>query len=101
MQIDLKVPGALTPDSVADLLASVTDKTPTQLRVTKQGIAFISTTDVGGDNTKDLAFRLETWSQDSDYVGPAAARDADWVKRIYNVLKHNWPSPSSEYIDIF
>ena len=66
MPIDLKIPGALTHQSVAALLALASDKTNTQLRVTKDGIAFISSTNVGADNIEGLAFRIETWSAGSD-----------------------------------
>jgi hypothetical protein len=72
--IDLAQPGALTLDSVRELLASVTDDTHAQLRVPKHGIAFISTTEVGHTNINDFAFRLETWSARSDHVGPNARR---------------------------
>ena len=96
-----QIPGALTHQSVAALLASASDKTATQLRVTKAGIAFISFTDVGGDNTDGLAFRIETWSAGSDYVGPEAAKDSAWVARVFKVLRDNWPNPTSSYIDIF
>src|ERR1039458_9749792 len=43
--IDLTKPDALTHESVARLLASASDGTNTQLRVTKEGVAFISSTD--------------------------------------------------------
>jgi hypothetical protein len=99
--IDLTKPDALTHESVARLLASATDRTNTQLRVTKEGVAFISSTDVGADRIDGLAFRLETFSAGGDHVGPAAAQDPEWVNRIYEVLKDNWPRPSSSYIDLF
>jgi hypothetical protein len=98
--INLNQPGALTRKSVAQLIASASDKTHTQLRVTKDGLAVISTR-VGADAIDDLAFRLETFSAGTDHVGPAAAQDAEWVNRIYKVLKDNWPIPSSSYIDFF
>lgn len=99
--IDLNLPGDLTHESVARLLASVSDNTNTQLRVTKDGVAFISSSHVGSDQIDGLAFRLESFSLGSDHVGPAAAQDSDWVSRIYKVLKDNWPVPSDSYIDLF
>ena len=96
--IDLTRPGALTAESVGELLASATDDIHTQLRATKTGIAFISSTDVGNANTTGLAFRLETWRAGSDHVGANSARDADWVDRVHRVLRDNWPRPSSDYI---
>ena len=99
--INLKQPGALTQKSVANLIGSVNDKLNTQLRVTKDGLAFISTSDVGAQRIADLAFRLESFSAGTKHFGLAAAKDAEWVKRIYKVLKDNWPRPSSSYIDLF
>ena len=99
--IDLTKADALTPESVARLIASTSDQTHTQLRVTKAGIAFISTTHVGSEQTDDLAFRLETFAASGGYVGPDAAKDEEWVGRIFRVLKDNWPVPSDSYIDVF
>jgi len=99
--INLTEPDALTHESVAQLLASASDKTNTQLRVTKPGVVFISSTDVGADKIEGLAFRLETFGAGGDNVGPAAAQNRDWVNRIYQVLNDNWPVPSSSYIDLF
>jgi len=99
--IDLTKPGEPTVDSVRKLIASGSDATHTQLRVTKAGIAFISKTDIGADNIGNIAFRLETWNQGSDHVGPKAAGDAGWVSRVYKVLRDNWPTPSADYIDVY
>lgn len=101
MTIDLNQPGEPTADSVRKLIASASDATHTQLRVTTAGIAFISNTDVGAANIGNLAFRLETWSQGSDHVGPNAACDAAWVSRVCRALLDNWPNPSSAYIDVY
>ena len=100
MQIDLKIPGALTVKSVAQLLASVDDSANRQLRVDVNGFAYISS-DVGSENLQGVLFRLETWCEGNDYVGSAAAQDEVWVSRIYNALKSNWPQPSSSYVDYY
>lgn len=100
MAIDLNQPGEPTVDSVRELIAWASDATHTQLRVTKAGIAFISNTDVGASNIGNLAFRLETWSQGTDHVGPNAAGDAGWVTKVHKVLCDNWPKPSADYIDL-
>lgn len=101
MQIDLNQPGALTKQAVRDLIASVTDEDHVQLRVSKTGKAFISTTSVGADNIDDLSFRLETWVAEGGWVGPEAAQDDEWVTRIFEVLRKNWPNPEWSYIDIY
>jgi hypothetical protein len=101
MQIDLNDPDALTLDSVRQLLASASDDEHTQLRVTKDGIAYLSSGIVGGAEIDGLRFRLETWAKGSGYVGRVAASDEVWVMQIYNALKDNWPNPAFDYIDIY
>ncbi|MCF4997394.1 hypothetical protein GIW70_24035 [Pseudomonas syringae] len=101
MQIDLSSPDALTVEAVRQLLASASDDQHTQLRVTKDGIAYISTGIVGGIDIDGLSFRLETWAKGSGYVGNVAASDEVWVMQIYNALKENWPNPPYDYIDVY
>ncbi|MBM3106160.1 hypothetical protein IIE18_13545 [Pseudomonas sp. V1] len=98
MEIDLKKPGALNRQAVRQLIASVNDSVNVQLRVTLDGIAFISTTHVGNQNTEGLLFRLETWCAGNDYVGLKAASDDNWVNQVFNDLKENWPNPTSSFI---
>nr|WP_225908721.1 hypothetical protein [Pseudomonas lactucae] len=101
VQIDLKKPENLTLDNVRQLLASASDDQHAQLRVTKAGIAYISSGIVGGTDIGGLLFRLETWAKGSGYVGNVAASDEVWVRQIFNALKQNWPKPAFDYIDIY
>ena len=101
MQIDLNAPGGLTLDAVRQLLASASDDEHTQLRVTREGIAYLSCGVVGGTDIGGLLFRLETWAKGSGYVGRVAASDEVWVMQIYNALKDNWPNPPFDYIDVY
>ena len=101
MQIDLNDPEALTLAAVRQLLASASDDAHTQLRVTKAGIAYISSGVVGGVDIDGLLFRLETWAAGSGYVGKVAASDEVWVMQISNALKDNWPNPPFDYIDVY
>ncbi|WP_149087976.1 hypothetical protein [Pseudomonas prosekii] len=101
MQIDLNKLDALTLEAVRQLLASASDDEHTQLRVTKEGIAYISSGVVGGTYIGGLLFRLETWAKGSGYVGLVAASDEVWVMQIYNALKENWPNPPFDYIDVY
>lgn len=102
MQIDLNEPGAWTLQSTAALIRSASDEDDhVQLRVTKDGIAYISHGIVGNQDTGNLSFRLETWCCGNGYVGAAASEDEDWVKRIYEVVTKNWPDPTFTYIDIY
>jgi hypothetical protein len=101
VQIDLNSPDCLTLDAVRQLLASASDDEHTQLRVTKGGVAYISSGVVGGTDIDGLLFRLETWAKGSGYVGLVAASDEVWVMQIFNALKENWPSPAYDYIDVY
>jgi hypothetical protein len=101
VQIDLNNPESLTLAAVRQLLASASDDEHTQLRVSKAGIAYISSGVVGGADIGGLLFRLETWAKGSGYVGNVAANDEVWVMQIFNALKQSWPTPSSDYIDIY
>ncbi len=101
LQIDLNDPQGLTLAAVRQLLASASDDAHTQLRVTKAGIAYISSGVVGGVDIDGLLFRLETWAAGSGYVGKVAASDEVWVMQISNALKDNWPNPPFDYIDVY
>ena len=79
MQIDLKNPSALTLDAVRQLLASKDDSQHRQIRVTKDGIAYLSD-EVGANNIGGLAFRFETWDAGNGYCGAEAASDDKFVK---------------------
>jgi len=101
VQIDLNAPEGRTLDAVRQLLASASDDEHTQLRVTKGGIAYLSSGVVGGADIDGLLFRLETWAKGSGYGGLVAASDEVWVMQIYNALKDNWPNPPFDYIDVY
>lgn len=101
MQINLTDPASFTRDAVRQMIASGDDTVHNQLRVTKDGIAWLSTDAVGGANIEGLLFRLETWSAGSGCVGAVAASDSVWVMQIYNALKDNWADPRLDYIDVY
>ncbi|MEL0614850.1 hypothetical protein [Marinomonas arenicola] len=100
MELDLNNPQDFTLDNVKRLIASKDDSIDRQLRVTLNGIAYISDK-VAGDDVMGLAFRLETWDAGNSYLGVAASNDQRHITRIYNCLKLNWPTPSSSYIDVY
>ncbi|OWT75440.1 MULTISPECIES: hypothetical protein [unclassified Achromobacter] len=97
MQIDLKDPAQFTKNRVRELIASHEDGRHWQLRVTRQGIAYISDV-VGNVHCDGLAFWFESWTG-TGYVGPQAADDDEWVNSIHDALDWNWPMPTSRYID--
>lgn len=101
MHIDLKQTDAVTLAAVRALIASGDPTVHNQLRVTRDGIAFLSTQAVGGKDVQGLCFRLETWAAGSGYVGIAAAVDETWVQQIYTALRTHWPAPKSDYIDLY
>lgn len=101
MHIDLAQRDSLTLESVRALIASGNPAVHNQLRVTRDGIAFLSTEAVGGADVQHLCFRLETWAAGSGYVGVAAASDESWVQQVHAALQTHWPVPRSDYIDLY
>lgn len=101
VSIDLTQPQSFTLDAVRQMLAGGDDRVHNQLRVSRQGLAWLSTSAVGGVDIDGLLFRLETWAAGSGCVGPVAASDAVWVTQIFNALRDNWANPRSEYVDVY
>ena len=101
MKIDLTQPASLTLAAVRQLLAEGNDRVHNQLRVSEAGVAWLSTEAVGGASLGGVSFRLETWAAGSGCVGQAASEDESWVRQIFEVLRQNWPHPSSDYIDLY
>jgi len=100
MNIDLNDPQQFTLEQVRQLLANGNGMKHNQLRVSRQGLAWLSEV-VGGAQLDGVLFRLETWAAGSGCVGIAAAEDERWVRQVFKVLQDNWPKPSSDYIDLY
>ena len=98
MTLNLNDAEDLTIKRVGDFIASVDDSANRQLRVTAGGIASISDT-VAGRNLEGLAFSIEAWAEGNGLVGPRAAKNEEWVKRVHALLKGNWPKPKDTFID--
>lgn len=90
----------LSRESIASLLASKDDSLDRQVRVMENGDVVLSDV-VGSQGLDGVRFRLETLSAGNDYVGEAAAKDANWVNRIYHAVFENWDSNARGYIDDF
>lgn len=101
MQIDLNDPRGLSLQAVKALLAAGDPRVHNQLRVTRRGVAYLSTAAVGGVDIDGLSFRLETWAAGSGCVGEQAAADDGWVAQVFGALQANWRVPASDYIDIY
>ena len=100
MEIYLNNPNNFTRERVRELIGSGDDSINFQLRVSKDGRAYISYM-VGAEDTDNLCFRLETWSAGNGYVDSDAANDNEWIDRVYKVLQENWPNPKSPYLHVF
>lgn len=102
MRLDLNDPKAFNKDGVRLLIASREDSEDTQLRVTMEGIAYLSVGEVGSMNIGNLHCRFETWQAGNDGVGKGASEDDQWVNWIYQALKKNWPNRAyGKYIDMY
>ncbi len=100
MQIDLTDPQQFTLETVRQLIAAGDGAVHNQLRVSRDGRAWLSTV-VGGAQLDGLLFRLETWAAGSGCVGSVAAEDDRWVNQVFNALRNNWPKPAGDYIDLY
>jgi hypothetical protein len=61
---------------------------------------------IGFEESKpDLKIRYETSVAGNDYVGPKAARDNEYMERIFKSLVKEWEEvkdiPGKQYIDLF
>jgi hypothetical protein len=100
MRINLNDSKEFTLENVRKLIASQDDTVNTQFRVTNDGFLFLSKS-IGNKDLEGIKFRLETNVAFNGYVGTEAAKNESWVKRIFTVVKNNWPKPTSTYIDTF
>lgn len=100
MKIDLNDPDALTIESVRKLIASKDDTESRQIRVSEDGILYLSD-DVGNQKLDGVKFRLETFDWGNDYVGASAAQDDGWVRRVFVAVRDNWNQGTRGYIDYF
>ena len=89
----------LTLEEFQKLIASADDSRDNQIRITKDGRIYISEGVVGAENIEDLHSRYETYDAGNDYVGPNAAQDEAYVKRLYEEVKRDWVSGRKGYID--
>lgn len=99
MQINLNDPEDFTIGNVGKLIASGDDNADTQLRVSKDGIAFLE--QISGAEQKDgLLFRIETWDAGMALVGPKASTNARWVRDVFYFLKKNWPKAENFSMEV-
>lgn len=89
----------LTLEEFQKLIASADDSRDNQIRITKDGRIYISEGVVGAKDIEDLHSRYETYDAGNDYVGPNAAQDEAYVKRLYEEVKRDWVSGRKGYID--
>jgi hypothetical protein len=97
MTLDLK--GDWSEADIAKLIGSVADDRDWRLEVSADGIASLqdkTANPTGEDYDETLHCFLETWSQGTDFVGPAAAGDKELVGKIAKALKENYPTLKKE-----
>lgn len=89
----------ITFDQLRDLIRSGDDSHHNQIRIRKNGEIFLSS-DVGADKLDGIAGRFETFVAHNGYVGPAAADDERFMRRLFDALKE-WIEDPCSYIDVF
>ena len=97
MIIDLKNKENITLNNVIKLLSSKDDSIHRQLRISKDGIAFISD-DVSMKNLKDIIYRSEIWTAKSGYLGKNLTNDYRFEERILKDLLENYPIPQDSFV---
>ena len=78
----------ITLNQLRKLIASGDDRHDNQIRVSKNGMVYLSQDIVGADQLEDVAFRFETFDSGNDYVGKEASEDDDHVKPIYRICDY-------------
>jgi hypothetical protein len=101
MQIDLNNQHDFAFSNVRKLLASGRNDIDMQVRVSRDGIAFLSDV-TGADEIDEVSFRLHTMDAGNEFIGPSAeaASDDIVVAQVYRRLKNNWPNPTSAHADV-
>lgn len=88
----------LSREQLVELIKSGDDRYDNQIRVTKDGMIFLSRI-VGAEDISNLRFRFETCDAGNGYVGSEAAADNDYINDLYNGLIKTWKSNKTGYID--
>ena len=84
------------------LIACGHDTHNNQIRVTKNGMVYLSEDIVGAEQLDDVALCFETFSAYNGYVGVKAAEDDRHIIPLYYALKRNWAEGCRHaYIDSF
>jgi len=84
------------------LIACGNDNYNNQIRVTKNGMVYLSEDIVGSEQLEDVALCFETFSAHNGYVGVKAAEDNRFIIPLYYALIGNWADGCRHtYIDSF
>ncbi|SIO66910.1 hypothetical protein SAMN05443247_11527 [Bradyrhizobium erythrophlei] len=87
--INLNKPETFTIETVRELIASKDDSQRRQLRVSEDGVVYLSDA-IGNLELDGVRFALTTWLEGNDYVGAAAAKDDKWVKSVHDTVEMHW-----------
>lgn len=92
MKLDISKPENLTTENIAKLLGSVDDSVNRQLRVNKNGFAYIVESDEA--HQEDELYSCPIWIRGNRLTGEAAEKNTGWVADVKEVLEENWPTPN-------
>lgn len=90
---------SLTKEQLKTLIASGDDSIRNQIRIKTDGTIFLSTI-VGNNCLVGIDGRFETFDAGNGYVGEEAARNQEYLDRLYNAIQ-NWIKNRKSYIDIW
>ncbi len=105
MTINLNNPGELNRTNVRQLLAAGRDDIDVELRVTDNGIVFLSEV-TGPERMGGICFRIggmNTDAHDTEFIGPnsAAMTDDNLVDQVLRTIAKYWEiKPNSRFADL-
>jgi len=83
--------------NVEELIASKDDSITRQIVVDENGDVYIH----DGIFKGPCHTRFESFQAGNGYLGLKASQDTEWVGRIEDALRKNWPVATSTYLDWF
>ncbi|MCD8237347.1 MAG: hypothetical protein LUD00_12050 [Prevotellaceae bacterium] len=94
---------SFTKEDLIEMLSNGDDGHRNQIRVSEDGIIYLSQDVVGAERLNGVLFRFETFEAGNDYVGSKVAANNEYTDRLYRTIMKRWEQGKngSSYIDIW
>lgn len=87
----------LTMEQLREMIRSGDDSKKNQIRIKRDGTIILSDV-VGLDCLSEIAGRFETFQPNNNYVGETAAKNDQYIKRLFLTIK-DWIDHPRPFID--